>query len=362
MVNNPIIGITSGDINGVGMEVVIRTFEDPAMLDICTPVIFASSKLFSYYKKVLGSEIPFIGIESLDQIVHGKINVLNLWKEAVNIEPGRETPEGGQYAFKSLQGAVKALSQGKITALVTSPINKNNIQSEEFQFPGHTEYLARELGGEALMFLVSSDLRVAVATGHIALEKVADAITPQLIEKRVLQMEKSLREDFAISTPKIAVLGIDPHVGDKGVIGTKDSQVIAPTVKKLFDSGKIVMGPYSSDGFFGSGQYRKFDAVLAIYHDQGLIPFKTIAFEDGVNYTACLSKVRTSPDHGTAYELAGKGLADPSSMRHAVYDAVDIVKNRAAYRELTADVLKKYNKTSNLNPEEDINAESLPEE
>ena len=338
--NKPVIGLSTGDINGVGPEVIIKTFDNPTMLELCTPVVFGSSRLISFYKKALGSDLSFVGIDSPAEVIPGKLNIVNLWEDAPVITPGQETEEGGRLAFSSLSAATQALKEGLIDALVTAPINKKNIQREDFAFPGHTEYLAAQLGGEPLMFLVSDRLKIAVATGHISLAQVTEHITASLLEKRLTQMERSLKEDFCIHSPRIAVLGLDPHNGDEGVIGTTDSQLIAPTIARLFDGGHYVFGPYSSDGFFGSGAYTRFDGVLAMYHDQGLIPFKTIAFEDGVNFTAGLSRVRTSPDHGTAYDIAGKGLADESSMRAAVYRAIDILRNRSLYRTMTQNPLR----------------------
>lgn len=341
MINNKIIiGISVGDINGIGPEVIIKTFDHPAMLELCTPVIFGSSKLISYYKKLSSIDMSFNGIDNISQVIPGKVNILNLWQEAPIITPGKDTEEGGRLSFSSLEAATKALAEGSIDVLVTAPINKKNIQSPDFAFHGHTEYLESKLDGEALMFLISPELKIAVATAHISIAEVSDAITAELVEKRILQMEESLKKDFGVSRPKIAVLGLDPHVGDGGVIGLKDSEVIAPTVARLFDQGHCVFGPYSADGFFGSQAYKNFDATLAMYHDQGLIPFKTIAFEDGVNYTAGLSRVRTSPDHGTGYDIAGTDAADPSSFRTAVYDAIDIFQKRMEYDALTANVLK----------------------
>ncbi|MBQ5814437.1 MAG: 4-hydroxythreonine-4-phosphate dehydrogenase PdxA [Flavobacteriales bacterium] len=341
MINNKItIGVSVGDINGIGAEVIIKTFDNPTMLELCTPVIFGSSKLISYYKKLCGSDMPFVGIDDVSQVIQGKVNIVNLWQEAPVITPGRDTEEGGRLAYSSLKAATEALKVGDIDALVTAPINKKNIQCQDFHFQGHTEYLASVLGGEPLMFLISDALKIAVATGHISISSVGDAITESLIEKRILQMEDSLRRDFCIEKPRIAVMGLDPHTGDGGVIGTKDDEVIAPVIRRMFDEGHYVFGPYSSDGFFGSGAYTHFDATLAMYHDQGLIPFKTIAFEDGVNFTAGLSRVRTSPDHGTGYDIAGKNIADASSFRRAVYDAIDIFMARKEYEQLTENVLR----------------------
>ena len=338
--NKPLIGISVGDTNGIGPEVIVKAFDNPAMLELCTPVIFASSRLISFYKKNLGSELTFVGTDRADQIIPGKLNIVNLWDETPPITPGQENEQGGRAAFSSLEAAVDALKSGLIDALVSAPINKKNIQNEQFHFPGHTEYLADRLGGEPLMFLVSERLKIAVATGHIAIEQVSRHITAELLQKRIEQMEHSLQRDFFVRKPRIAVLGLDPHNGDQGVIGTKDREVVAPTVARLFAQGHYVFGPYAADGFFASGAYAHFDATLAMYHDQGLIPFKTIAFEDGVNFTAGLPKVRTSPDHGTGYDIAGKGIADESSMRAAVYRAIDILQNRARYDQLTKNPLR----------------------
>ena len=351
--NKPIIGISTGEINGVGPEVIIKTFENPAMLELCTPVVFGSSKLISFYKKTVGSELPFVGIDTPAEAIPGKLNIVNLWEDAPAISPGQETEEGGRLAFSSLSAATKALKENLIDALVTAPINKKNIQQEDFHFPGHTEYLAAQLGGEPLMFLVSDRLKIAVATGHISLSQVSDDVTSSLLEKRIFQMERSLQQDFFVHSPRIAVLGLDPHNGDEGVIGTKDKDLIAPTIARLFAGGHYIFGPYSADGFFGSGAYNRFDGILAMYHDQGLIPFKTIAFEDGVNFTAGLSKVRTSPDHGTAYDIAGKGTADESSMRAAVYRAIDILRNRRQYEILTKNPLRVHKTTENHSGEDE---------
>lgn len=361
MINNKIIlGISTGDVNGIGPEVIIKAFDNPTMLDFCTPVVFGSSRLISFYKKSVGSDLPFIGIDSAAQVIPGKINIVNLWEDVPSLAPGRETEEGGRLAFSSLAAATQALKDGLTDVLVTAPINKKNIQGDGFHFPGHTEYLASELGGQPLMFLVSDRLKVAVATSHISLSEVSDAITPELLEKRILQMEQSLVRDFAAQLPRIAVLGLDPHNGDEGVIGTKDSQVIAPTIARMFGQGHYVFGPYAADGFFGNGSYRHFDAVLAMYHDQGLIPFKTIAFEDGVNFTAGLPFIRTSPDHGTAYDIAGKGVADPASMRAAVYRALDIFRNRTEYASLTKNPLKVHHSThAHQGEDEDVDMSHL---
>lgn len=335
------VGISIGDLNGIGCEVVLKTFEDSRMLDFCTPIIFASNKTISYQKTELELEINYNGIQEASKALDGKINVVNVWREIPTINFGQATKEGGDYAIKSLKAAVASLKKGEIDVLVTAPINKNNIQSEDFKFPGHTDYLAQELEGESLMFMVTDDLKVGLLTDHIAVKDVAQAITPDLIKSKVATIEKSLKIDFGISKPKIALLGINPHSGDNGIIGQEDDTILKPVIKEIAETGALVYGPYSADSFFGSDGYKNFDAILAAYHDQGLIPFKTLAFGKGVNYTAGLDKVRTSPDHGTAYEIAGKGKADHSSFKEAVFTAIEIFRNREEYKELTANPLKK---------------------
>ncbi|KAB7528593.1 4-hydroxythreonine-4-phosphate dehydrogenase PdxA [Flagellimonas olearia] len=335
------LGISIGDINGIGCEVALKTFEDPRMLDFCTPIIFASNKTVSQQKSDLGIEMTFNGVRDASQAVEGKINIVNVWKEVPKIEFGQATQEGGTYAIKSLRAAVSALKDGSIDVLVTAPINKNNIQSDDFKFPGHTDYLAQELNGESLMFMVADTLRVGLLTDHIAVKDVAQAITPSLVRHKIATMEKSLKMDFGIRKPKIALLGINPHSGDNGTIGEEDDKILKPVIKELFNKGTLVYGPYSADSFFGSDNHKNFDAILAAYHDQGLIPFKTLSFGKGVNYTAGLDKVRTSPDHGTAYEIAGKGQADNSSFKEAVFMAIEVFKNRTEYMELSKNPLKK---------------------
>ncbi len=299
------VGISIGDLNGIGCEVVLKTFEDVRMLDFCTPVIFASNKTISFQKNALNLEINYHGIQEPNMALEGKINVVNVWKE------------------------------------VTAPINKDNIQAEDFKFPGHTDYLAKELEGESLMFMVTDSLKIGLLTDHIAIKDVASAISARLIRNKISIIEKSLVMDFGIRKPKIALLGLNPHSGDNGVIGKEDDEIFKPVVRERMEIGHLVYGPYSADSFFGSQSYKNFDAVLAAYHDQGLIPFKTLSFGNGVNFTAGLNKVRTSPDHGTAYEIAGKGIADHSSFREAVFTALSIYKNRLEYQELTKDPLKK---------------------
>ena len=334
------MGISIGDLNGIGCEVILKSFEDTRMLDFCTPIIFASNKTISHQKNELGITLNYNGVQDATKAIDGKVNVVNVWKEIPKIEFGQETKEGGEYAIKSLRAAVKALKEDQIDVLVTAPINKKNIQSEDFNFPGHTDYLAQELEGESLMFMVTDTLKVGLLTDHVAVKDAPTAINPILIRTKVRIIEKSLKMDFGIQRPKIALLGINPHSGDHGVIGKEDEEVMKPVIKEMSDAGHLVFGPYPADSFFGSDAYKKFDAILAAYHDQGLIPFKTLSFGSGVNFTAGLSKVRTSPDHGTAYEIAGKGKADPSSFKEALFKAIEIFRNRQEYVQLTADQLK----------------------
>jgi len=337
---NIIVGISIGDLNGIGSEVILKTFEDSRMLELCTPVIFANVKVLSFVKKSFESTSMLHGIDRLDQIVLGKINVLNVWQEGVEINFGVNDEKVGKYAIKSFVTATKALKEGLIDVLVTAPINKYNIQSESFKFPGHTDYLDQELEGNALMLMVQDNLRVGLLTDHIPLNEVASHLTEELIIKKIETIKQSLTQDFSINKPKIAVLGLNPHCGDGGVIGKEDEAILKPALKKIAEKGTLVFGPFAADGFFGSNQYEKYDAIIATYHDQGLIPFKTLSFGNGVNYTAGLNKIRTSPDHGTAYDIAGKGIADFNSFKEAIYLAIDIYNSRNQYAEISLKPLK----------------------
>ena len=337
---NIIVGISIGDLNGIGSEIILKTFEDSRMLELCTPVIFANVKILSFIKKTLESTVVLHGIDRLDQIVLGKINVLNVWQEGVDINFGVNDENVGKYAIKSFVAATKALKEGLVDVLVTAPINKYNIQAENFKFPGHTDYLDQELDGNALMLMVQDNLRVGLLTDHIPLNDVASQLTEELIVTKIETIRKTIIQDFSINKPKIAVLGLNPHCGDGGVIGKEDDTVLKPALKKIFDKGTLVFGPFAADGFFGSNQYDKYDAVIAVYHDQGLIPFKTLSFGNGVNYTAGLNKIRTSPDHGTAYDIAGKGIADYNSFKEAVYLAIDVYNSRNEYAEISQKPLK----------------------
>ncbi|PZW44145.1 4-hydroxythreonine-4-phosphate dehydrogenase [Mesonia algae] len=339
------VGISIGDLNGIGSEVILKTFADQRMLDFCTPVIFANNKLLSFYKKHFKMNINFQGVDDAQKIIDGKFNVVNIWKDNLKINFGEEDKFLGKFTLQSLEAATQALKKGDIDTLVTAPINKNVIQSDKFNFPGHTDYLAKHLGGgESLMFMISQNLKVGLLTDHVAVKEVSEVITPSLIEKKVNMISNSLKADFKVRKPKIAILGINPHSGDNGVIGKEDEEVLKPTIKKLQDKGNLVYGPYAADSFFGTKNYQNFDAVVAAYHDQGLIPFKTLSFGNGVNFTAGLEKVRTSPDHGTAYEIAGKGEADYTSFKEAVFASIEIFKSRKEYEKLTKNPLKKQNK------------------
>lgn len=335
------LGISIGDFNGIGIEIILKTFLDKRMLDFCTPIIFGSTKLITAYKKSMKIDLPFNGIKQVNNAILGKVNIVNVWNDDVKVELGSPTENSGKYALKSLEAATNSLKNGEIDVLVTAPINKDNIQSETFKFPGHTEYLESELDGESLMILMADKLRVGLITGHIPISEISAAVTPELIKQKVSILYKTLVKDFGISKPKIAVLGLNPHCGDNGVIGNEDDVVIRPTIAEIQKEGKLVYGPYAADSFFGSENYKNFDGILAMYHDQGLAPFKTLSFGGGVNFTAGLNKVRTSPDHGTAYELAGKGEANINSFKEAVFSAVQIYSTREEYNDLTKNILKK---------------------
>lgn len=329
------VGISIGDLNGIGGEIILKTFEDSRILEFCTPVIFASVKTVSFLKKHFQYAIDFNGINNANSIINGKLNVLNVWHEDVNINFGSEDLKIGEYAIKSLESATQALKNSHIDVLVTAPINKHNIQSKKFNFPGHTDYLAQELKGKSLMFMVSEDLKVGLLTDHVPVKDVAKHISESLIFEKINTVCETLKKDFRINRPKIAVLGINPHTGDNGVIGSEDDDILRPALQKIKNTGKLVYGPYAADSFFGSDNYKNFDAIIASYHDQGLIPFKTLSFGKGVNFTAGLSKIRTSPDHGTAYEIAGKGIADENSFKEALFMAIELFRNRLEFEELT---------------------------
>lgn len=336
------VGISIGDVNGIGLEVIIKTLNDNRILDYCTPIVYGHTKVASFHRKTLSiNDFSFNVITDPQQAHDKRPNMINCWEEDVKIELGQTTETGGKYAFISLEKAMEDLLAGKIDALVTAPINKHNIQNEEFQFAGHTEYIqSRTNSPDSLMFLVSDDLRVGVVTGHIPVSEVAQKVTTEKILAKLNLMNQSLKKDFWVQKPKIAVLGLNPHAGDNGLIGNEEIDTIIPAIEQANSQGIFAFGPYSADGFFANSTYTQFDAVLAMYHDQGLIPFKQISFHNGVNFTAGLPVVRTSPDHGTGYDIAGKNVASEQSFREAVFAAVNIVHRRRETAELTANPLK----------------------
>lgn len=334
------IGISIGDINGIGLEVIIKTFADSRMSEVCTPVVYGSSKISSHHRKDLGiTDFSFHKIKNYKEINTKKPNIIECWDDDVEVHYGQSNKDGGKYALVSLEAATKDLAEGHIDALVTAPINKDNIQSDDFNFPGHTEYLTEKFGGESLMLMVSENIKVGVATNHIPISAVANSLSADTIFSKLKILNRSLVQDFCITSPRIAVLGLNPHAGDNGLLGKEEQTIIIPAINNAKSIGINAFGPYPADGFFGSGNYQKFDAILAMYHDQGLIPFKSLSFGEGVNFTAGLSIVRTSPDHGVAYEIAGQNKASENSFRKSVYMACDIVKNRAFDKEINENPL-----------------------
>ncbi|HTB51303.1 MAG TPA: 4-hydroxythreonine-4-phosphate dehydrogenase PdxA [Ferruginibacter sp.] len=342
--HKPIIGITCGDLNGIGLELIIKIVGDIRILEICTPVIFASNKAFNFYRKMLPElNFNFISIKETTRINHKQINLFNCWEDEVAITPGQLTDAAGKYAVLSLTVAAQALKDGKIDALVTAPIHKKNTQSNEFNFTGHTPYLKNLFGApDVLMFMVADNMRVGLVTEHVAVKDIAQSITRQNIFSKLEIMNNSLKRDFGITKPKIAVLGLNPHAGDEGLIGKEEEEIIRPAIKDAKQQKDIFcFGPYSADAFFARGQHEKFDGVLAMYHDQGLIPFKSLAFGEGVNYTAGITGIRTSPDHGVAFDIAGKNKGDESSFREAIYKAIDIIHARKEFEEQRRNPLRK---------------------
>lgn len=336
------IGITHGDINGIGYEVILKMLDDNRILELCTPIIYGSAKIAAFYRKALGMQQ-----QQLHQIINvaeardGAVNIINVVGEECKVEPGQSTKEAGAAAFAALEKAVQDVSAGALDAIVTAPINKDNIQSDLFTFPGHTEYLEASVGGKALMVLFNRDIRVALVTTHLPISKIAENITAERIVEKLKIFSDSLRSDFAIVHPRIAVLALNPHAGENGLLGSEEQDVIIPAITAAKEQGVECYGPYAADGFFGSGLFKHFDGILAMYHDQGLAPFKTMAMDSGVNFTAGLPIVRTSPDHGTGYDIAGEGKASEQSMREALYAAIDIARNRERYKEMTANPLRK---------------------
>ena len=341
-IHKPVIGISCGDINGIGIELIIKTFSDHRILEHCTPVLFASNKLINFYKKsVPDAHFNYQSIKDFTKINHKQINIFNCWEDEITITPGQLNELGGKYAVKSLLAAADALHNGHIQGLVTAPIHKKNVQSAEFNFTGHTPFLQAVAGAkDVLMLLYSNNLRVALVTEHIPVKNITQHITKDAIVSKLNLLHTSLRKDFGIDKPKIAVLGLNPHAGDEGLIGTEEEQIIKPAIKEA-KQDKLVFGPYSADAFFARRSYLQFDAVLAMYHDQGLIPFKTIAVGEGVNFTAGLPFVRTSPDHGTAFDIAGKNKADATSFTAAVFECLDIINQRNSYEERNRNPLRK---------------------
>lgn len=344
MARKLIVGITQGDGNGIGYEVIIKALSDPRILESFTPVIYGSSKVFGFYRKLIHNldQMDTYVIQNAQEAKPKKINILNCLPDNVFVEPGQSTAEAARAAITSLHRAVSDIKNGDIDVLVTAPINKKAMDAEGFGHTGHTEYLQKEFNADdVLMFMVSESLKISVVTGHVPLKDVPSLVTEDKIVTKLRLMDESLRRDFGVVAPKIAVLGLNPHCGDGGLLGDEELKTIIPAVKKANDEGILAFGPYSPDGYFGLGHYARFDATLAMYHDQGLAPFKAIAFQDGVNFTAGLPVVRTSPDHGTAFEMAGRDLADPQSMKSAIYTAIDIFRNRLAYDSLQAGKLTK---------------------
>ena len=337
------VGITQGDVNGIGYEVILKTFAEPAMFELCTPIVYGSPKVAAYHRKALDLPTNFSIINSAKDAESDRLSIVNCNEDEVKVELSKPTEEGGRAALDALEKAVEEYKAGLIDVLVTAPINKHTIQSEEFSFPGHTEFLENALGKgqKALMILMKDDFRVALVTGHIPVSQIASTITKELIEEKIKIFNHSLKQDFAIGAPRIAVLSLNPHAGDEGLLGTEEQEIILPAIEEMRAQGIFCFGPYPSDGFMGSGNYTRFDGILAMYHDQGLTPFKALAMDEGVNYTAGLPVVRTSPAHGTAYDIAGKGVASEDSFRQAIYVAIDVFRNRQRERVARANPLRK---------------------
>ncbi|MBX2920584.1 MAG: 4-hydroxythreonine-4-phosphate dehydrogenase PdxA [Chitinophagaceae bacterium] len=339
----PVIGISCGDINGIGIELIIKTFSDSRILDMCTPVIFASNKSINFYKKtVTDVNLNFQNLKDIARPYPRQVNIFNCWEEEVNITPGQFNDTGGRYAVKSLQSAAEAVKAGHIQALVTGPIHKKNVQSKEFTFSGHTPFLKQLFGvDEVLMLMCAENMRVGLLTEHVPVKDIAALVTRQHILKKIVILKESLQKDFGIDKPRIAVLGLNPHAGDEGLIGKEEEEQIKPAIKEAKQNNILAFGPYSADAFFARGSHEKFDAVLAMYHDQGLIPFKSLAKGEGINFTAGLPVVRTSPDHGTAFDIAGKNKADESSFRQSVFSAVDVFLQRIEYANNRSNPMKR---------------------
>ncbi len=357
------VGISHGDINGISYEVIMKTLQDSRILDMCIPIIYGSPKIAAYHRKALNiTNLSLNHIRSAKEAGPKRAHVLNCIDDSLRVELGKSTADAGEASYSALSRAVTDLRDGFIDVLVTAPINKDNIQSEKFKFPGHTEFLSERLNSpDFLMLMVSETMKVGVVTTHLPLSKVAENITKEAVLAKIRIIAHTLFKDFAITKPRIAVFGLNPHAGDNGLLGKEEMEIIQPAIEQARDEGILALGPYPADGFFGSQDYRKFDAILAMYHDQGLIPFKLASFDRGVNYTAGLPFVRTSPAHGTAYSIAGEGKASPDSFRQALYLAIDIFRNRKIYEEISKNPLKKYDISSNQEDESvDIEAEDNP--
>lgn len=342
-IKKPIIGFSCGDLNGIGLEIIIKSLSDNRVLDICTPVIFASNKTVNFYRKALPEgNFQFQSLKEFSRLNPKMINLFNCWEEEIQITPGQMNETGGKYARISLQMATDALKNGEIDALVTAPIHKNNIQSEDFNYTGHTPFFRDKFGvPDVVMLMVADNMKVAVLSEHVPLAQAAKEVTAEAIKRKVQILIAALKRDYGVDKPKIAVLGLNPHAGDEGLVGKEEIEIIQPAIKELKQQGNMVFGPYPADAFFARQQFLKFDAVLAMYHDQGLIPFKSLAFGEGVNYTAGLPVVRTSPDHGTAFDIAGQGKADHTSMLAALYEAIDIINRRNHYDEARANPMRR---------------------
>ena len=352
------IGITQGDTNGVGWEVILKIFSDNRLTELFTPVVYGSSSAAAFYQKRLNDIEPvkFVVVESAERAQQGRVNLVEVGAKELHVTPGKPSKVGGEAAAAALSKAIEELKSGAIDAMVTAPIDKEMIQSETFSFTGHTEFLAKELDGEPLMIMTSELMRVGLVTIHVPVAQVAESLSKELIVERIKQMNASMRQDFGVVRPKVAVLALNPHAGDGGLLGKEEQDIIKPAIVEAYEDGVLAFGPFAADGFFASGQFKNYDAILAMYHDQGLAPFKTLT-PNGVNFTASLSEVRTSPDHGVAYDIAGKGVADEQSMRNAIYDAIDIVQRRREWAEWNANPLQHFEREKGR----DISIKDLPE-
>lgn len=358
MLHNKIVaGITQGDINGISYEVIMKTLNDPRINEFCIPVVYGSPKVAAYHRKAINLDnFSFHHIHNVSEANPKKANIINCLDDSIRVELGKSTSMAGEAAVASLNRAVEDLKSGIVDVLVTAPINKHNVQSDDFPFPGHTEYFEHvfEREGDSLMFLVGEQLRVGLVTGHIPLSEVPKSVTAEQVMKKARVMEKSLREDFKVHKPRIAVLGVNPHAGDEGLLGSEEKDQVIPAIQKLFnEENLLVFGPYPADGFFGSGEFKKFDGILAMYHDQGLVSFKALNFHKGVNFTAGLPFVRTSPGHGTAYDIAGMGQASPESFREALFMALDIFRNRQFYKKINENPLSPVSNENGDGPSDD---------